>query len=119
MDNNFNNDDNTIPTINFPKKTNIKNEIFNINSIDQKPINEVKNQIIDINSIDDNKKPINEFIKDPNKKYKIKFSQLISELRTDSDKEEKMNSMEFTINLLLMSSQINQTNKISCLTLLS
>ena len=119
MDNNFNNDDNTIPTINFPKKTNIKNEIFNINSIDQKPTNEVKNQIIDINSIDDNKKPINEFIKDPNKKYKIKFSQLISELRTDSDKEEKMNSMEFTINLLLMSSQINQTNKISCLTLLS
>ena len=57
--------------------------------------------------------------KDPNKKYKVKISYIIEDLRHDSDKIEKMNSFELPINLLLMSSQINQINKISCLILLS
>ena len=70
-------------------------------------INIIENEIIDENKID------------RNKKYKIKFSSIISELRENSDKMEKMSINEFTNYLLLMSSQINQTNKISCLTLLS
>jgi len=57
--------------------------------------------------------------KEKGKKYKIKFSVLISKLRGFSDKKDKMNFVEFTSNLLLMSSEINQTNKISCLTVLS
>jgi hypothetical protein len=89
-----------------------------MNSLEQKPINEIKNQIINTNSTEQ-QKPQNEFKKDPNKKYKIKFSQLIEEQRQNSDVEEKMSLTEYNTNLLLMSSQINQTNKISCLTLLS
>ena len=121
---------------NEPKPINeIKNEINDVNSNEHKPINEIKNEINDVNS--NEPKPINEikneiintketppeqkneFKKDPNKNYKIKFSALIEELRQISDKEEKMNYTEFTTNLLLMSSQLNQTNKISCLTLIS
>ena len=121
---------------NEPKPINeIKNEINDVNSNEHKPINEIKNEINDVNSnkpkpineikyeiINTNETPPeqkNEFKKDPNKNYKIKFSALIEELRQISDKEEKMNYTEFTTNLLLMSSQINQTNKISCLTLIS
>ena len=70
-------------------------------------INIIENEIKNENKID------------RNKKYKIKFSSIISELRGNSDKMEKMSINEFTNYLLLMSSQINQTNKISCLTLLS
>ena len=53
------------------------------------------------------------------KKYKLKYSQIIEQLRQYSDKFDKINYIEFTTNLLLMSSQINTTNKISCLTILS
>ena len=57
--------------------------------------------------------------KKENKKYEIKFSVIIKELRKKSDNKEEYYSTEFTTNLLLMSPQINTTNKISCLTLLS
>ena len=56
------------------------------------------------------------------KKYEIKFSAIIDENRKRTDEEKKeydINFAEFTTNLLLMSSKINTTNKISCLTLLS
>ena len=53
------------------------------------------------------------------KKYEVKFSVIIDELRRISEKKEESNYIEFTANLLLMSSKINTTNKISCLTLLS
>ena len=114
---NKNNKDNIIEPDNSLQKNEIKNEILDMDSIDHKPNNDNENQIIEKNPI--NPKPKNEFKKDPNKKYKIKFSVLIEELRQNSDQEEKMNMIEFTGNLLLMSSQINQTNKISCLTVLS
>ena len=119
MEKKFSNDNNTFKSIDASQKNNNKNEIIDINSIEQKPINEIKDQIININLVEDNKKSKDEFKKDSNKKYYIKFSHIIEDVRHDSDKEEKMNLLEFTINLLLMSSQINQTNKISCLTLLS
>ena len=119
MEKKFSNDNNTFKSIDASQKNNNKNEIIDINSIEQKPINEIKDQIININLVEDNKKSKDEFKKDSNKKYYIKFSYIIEDVRRDSDKEEKMNLLEFTINLLLMSSQINQTNKISCLTLLS
>ena len=135
MENKINNDNNNINQNNITQENEVKNEIIDTNIPDQKPINEIKNEIIDINIPD--QKPINEikneiininskeqkttneFKKDPNKKYKIKFSQLIEEQRQNSDMEEKMSIIEYNTNLLLMSSQINQTNKISCLTLLS
>ena len=53
------------------------------------------------------------------KEYKLKFSALIEESRQNSDDFNQINNVEYTTNLLLMSSQINITNKISCLTLLS
>ena len=56
---------------------------------------------------------------DKNKKYRMKFSVTISKLRSSSDDAEIIGFNEFITNLLLMSSQINPTNKISCLTLLS
>ena len=135
MENKINNDNDNTNQNNITQENEIKNEIIDTNIPDQKPINEIKNEIIDINIPD--QKPINEikneiininskeqkttneFKKDPNKKYKIKFSQLIEEQRQNSDMEEKMSIIEYNTNLLLMSSQINQTNKISCLTLLS
>ena len=91
--------------------------------------NDIKNETQDkdniIGIINSNKQePVTTLIqiknkKEKGKKYKIKFSALIEELRQNSDKEEKRNSTEFTTNLLLMSSKINKTNEISCLTLLS
>ena len=52
-------------------------------------------------------------------KYRLNFSVLIYNLRNISDKEESRNEIEFKSNVLLMSSQIYQSNKISVLTLLS
>ena len=74
-----------------------------------------KNNILDINNNNIQKKKA----PNKNKKYKIKFSAIIEELRTNCDKADKINNVEFTTNILLMSSQINITNKISCLTVLS
>ena len=74
-----------------------------------------KNNISEINNNNIQKKK--DSLK--NKKYKIKFSPIIEELRNDCDKSDKIDGVEFTTNILLMSSQINTTNKISCLTVLS
>ena len=69
----------------------------------------------------DNTKEKNEnaLKKDKKIKYKMNFSVIIEKLRNDSDKQKDYNEIEFTSNLLLMSSEINQSNKISCLTLIS
>ena len=88
--------------------------------IEEKPEkNEIKNEIVDINSTDSGICDKKEKEKNKNKKYKIKFSVIIGELRHHSDETDRISLNEYTSNLLLMSSQINQTNKISCLTLLS
>ena len=88
--------------------------------IEEKPEkNEIKNEIVDINSTDSGICVKKEKEKNKNKKYKIKFSVIIGELRHHSDETDRISLNEYTSNLLLMSSQINQTNKISCLTLLS
>ena len=75
-----------------------------------------KNNISEINN-NENIKKKKESTK--NSKYKIKFSAIIEDLRQNCDKIEKVNNVEFNTNILLMSSQINITNKISCLTVLS
>ena len=54
-----------------------------------------------------------------NKKYKIKFSAIIEELRQNCDKPDKVDNVEFITNILLISSKISITDKISCLTVLS
>ena len=113
MEKNNNKENNNIIIEDKEQNDNSKKEI-DINSInpETKEQNEKGKEIVEINK--------NEIESDKeNKKYKIKFSVLIENLRQNSDKAEKININEFTTNLLLMSSQINQTNKISCLTLLS
>ena len=61
-------------------------------------------------NIEDKKKEI---------KYRLNFSVIIDHLRTISDKAYNNIEVEFNSNLLLMSSELNQSNKISCLTLIS
>ena len=115
MEKNNNIQNNNIIIEDNQQKENLKNEIVinianpNINQPNEKG---EENEIIEINknNIESDKEE---------KKYKIKFSVLIETLRNFSDKAQKINSNEFITNLLLMSSQINKTNQISCLTLLS
>ena len=52
-------------------------------------------------------------------KYRLSFSVIIGHLRDISDKPNSQIDVEFNSNILLMSSEINQTNKISCLSLIS
>ena len=52
-------------------------------------------------------------------KYRMNFSARLDYLRQISDKKEKSEEVEFNSNILLMSSEVNQSNKISCLTLIS
>ena len=52
-------------------------------------------------------------------KYRLNFSVIIYNLRNISNEEKSRNKIEFKSNVLLMSSQIYQSNKISVLTLLS
>ena len=52
-------------------------------------------------------------------KYRLNFSVLIGNFRQLSDIKDKWLEIEFKSNILLMSSEINQSNKISCLTLIS
>ena len=52
-------------------------------------------------------------------KYRLNFSVIIYNLRNISNEEKSRNEIEFKSNVLLMSSQIYQSNKISVLTLLS
>ena len=51
MEKKFSDDNNTFKSIDTSQKNNNTNEIIDINSIEQKPINEIKDQIININSI--------------------------------------------------------------------
>ena len=93
----------------------------NIKTENDSQKNENQKEIVDTNSIkpDLPKETEKKKERDKSKKYKIKFSVIISNLRQTSDKAEIIGFNEFKTNLLLMSSQINPTNKISCLTLLS
>ena len=93
----------------------------NIKTEEDSPKDENKNEIVDTNSNnkDTQKEEKREKQIDKNKKYRMKFSVIISELRSSSENAEIIGFNEFITNLLLMSSQINPTNKISCLTLLS
>ena len=93
----------------------------NIKTEEDSPKDENKNEIVDTNSNnkDTQKEEQREKQIDKNKKYRMKFSVTISKLRESSDDAEIIGFNEFITNLLLMSSQINPTNKISCLTLLS
>ena len=74
-----------------------------------------KNNVLVINN--DNIEKKKESTK--NKKYKIKFSAIIEELRQNCDKPDKVDNVEFITNILLISSKISITDKISCLTVLS
>ena len=49
----------------------------------------------------------------------MNFSVRIDYLREISEKKDKSEEVEFNSNILLMSSEVNQSNKISCLTLIS
>ena len=52
-------------------------------------------------------------------KLRLNFSVIIDHLREISDKPHTTIEVEFDSNILLMSSEVNQSNKISCLTLVS
>ena len=93
----------------------------NIKTEEDSPKDENKNEIVDtnLNNKDTQKEEQREKQINKNKKYRMKFSVTISKLRESSDDAEIIGFNEFITNLLLMSSQINPTNKISCLTLLS
>ena len=113
---------------------NIQNNIndINLNKEDEKNENENNSKIIVENNNNENsnikiqiKNQNNNDLKpnpeENNKKikYRINFSVKIEQLRNDSDKSEKISQVEFDSNILLMSSEVNQSNKISCLTLIS
>ena len=49
----------------------------------------------------------------------MNFSVRLEYLRQISDKKERSEEVEFNTNILLMSSEVNQSNKISCLALIS
>jgi len=100
--------------INIIENNNIKNKVDKSSQKEHKEgetnINEtIKPKENDNNNIEKKKKI----------KYRINFSVLINNLRNISDKDESRNEIEFKSNVLLMSSQIYQSNKISVLTLLS
>ena len=90
---------------NSDNKSNQKEKIENNTSINPT----LKTGESDINNTDKRK----------NLKYRLNFSVIIHYLRNKSDKEDSKNEIEFKSNILLMSSQIYQSNKISVLTLLS
>ena len=94
------------------------NNINNIQNINQNESNE--NKISNgINNECHITKEGEENEKNKKIKYRLNFSVLIDKLRQDSDAIEKRPEIEFKSNILLMSSEINQSNKISCLTLIS
>ncbi len=69
----------------------------------------------------ENKELLSPNLKEKNKKikYRLNFSVKIDYLRGISDKTNKRAEVEFESNILLMSSEINQSNKISCLKIIS
>ena len=103
-------------------KSNNKKE--NINNKDQNNNNEIsdiksdssQNIILETNSEENNHKNVE---KNKKIKFRLNFSVKINYLRDISNKEEKRSDIEFDSNILLMSSEVNQSNKISCLTIIS
>ena len=85
----------------------------NIKTEEDSPKDENKNEIVDTNSNnkDTQKEEKREKQINKNKKYRMKFSVIISKLRSSSDDAEIIGFNEFITNLLLMSSQINPTIK--------
>ena len=101
---------------NSNKETDLQNEITpetNIgdkNNIAHESYLEEKNNIDHESYLEEKSKKI---------KYRMNFSVMIDYLRDISYKNERSEEIEFNSNILLMSSKINQSNKISCLSLLS
>ena len=100
---------------NYNIQNNISNNIDNDKDINKDILNKeefTKNSEKDSENqkIEDEKKEI---------KYRLNFSVIINHLRTISDIAYNSIEVEFNSNLLLMSSELNQSNKISCLTLIS
>ena len=124
MENNKNQNDNN-KQIKFEEKQEKNND--NINIIETNKNKEDKSRekahIEGDTNINETIKPeendINNMAKKKKIKYRLNFSVLINYLRNISDKSELRNEIEFKSNILLMSSQIYQSNKISVLTLLS
>ena len=89
----------------------------------------IKNFISENNKVEDNQitsdkyntKKNETFGNKENKKikYRVNFSVKIEYLRRISDIKENLNEVEYESNILLMSSEVNQSNKISCLSLIS
>ena len=126
MENNKNQNDNNKQII-FDEKQEKNNDNINIietNNIKNKDGKSIQKEHIEGNTnINETIKPeendINNLEKKKKIKYRLNFSVLINYLRNISDKAESINEIEFKSNILLMSSQIYQSNKISVLTLLS
>ena len=97
--------------INNKEETNNNSDISDIKSELNTPNNNISE-----GKLEENEKNIE---KNKKIKYRINFSVIIANLRKISDKEEKMNEIEFVSNILLMSSEVNQSNKMSFLTLIS
>ena len=117
MDNN--NIQNNINDINLNKEDE-KNENGNNSKIIFENINNENSNIkIQIKTQNNNDLKLNPEENNKKIKYRINFSVKIEQLRNDSDKSEKISQVEFDSNILLMSSEVNQSNKISCLTLIS
>ena len=105
------NNDNIIINIISSKKWKIWD---NDNNID----NFIDNNINIINVVHNDKLNNNNNDKKETK-YILNFPFLIKQMQKDSDDVSKRNENEFINNILLISSDINETNKISCYTLLS
>ena len=110
------NKDNDKNEIRINKSNSINNDNILINDnnidniIDNNIINFVHNDKHNNNNNDNDKKET---------KYIPNFSFLIKQMQKDSDDVSKRNEIEFINNILLISSDINESNKISCYTLLS
>ena len=110
------NKDNDKNEIRINKSNSINNDNILINDnnidniIDNNIINFVHNDKHNNNNNDNDKKET---------KYIPNISFLIKQMQKDSDDISKRNEIEFINNILLMSSDINESNKISCYTLLS
>ena len=112
---------------NLENKDKDKYEIINSNNINNDNIlindnnidNIIDNNINIINVVHNGKNSNNNINNKKETKYILNFSLLIKQMQKDSDDVPKRNEIEFINNILLLSSDINEANKISCYTLLS
>ena len=112
IQNNINNNN-----VNIDNYIEDKDDISNIIEI---PKNKDKEKVNKESALEKSKLPKTN-LKEKNKKikYRLNFSVKINYLRGISEELPQREEVEFESNILLMSSEINQSNKISCLTLIS